>query len=230
MAHSPAFNRRWSAALFDLDGTLVDTRPGILAALTRALDDLGQSHVGVGSVDLSLPLNDMVRTAAAGPAEAEVSRLIARFRYHYDSNDWRLGSPYPGAAACLSALRDAGVRVYVVTNKRGVVANRILEHHRLATLVLGVYGQSEANEAVAKAVLALRCLKDHDLAAPTTVVVGDSDHDMVMAADMEMDALAVTYGIGPLTRSRRQSRRIEIDSLTEVATVILAGSTEEGDT
>ena len=75
---------RWRAALFDLDGTLVDTRPGIRAALGAAFVEATGSDAGTERADLSLPLDDMIRSADPAARSALRWQLSAAFRRHMD--------------------------------------------------------------------------------------------------------------------------------------------------
>ena len=221
MSRSGLAGLRWTAALFDLDGTLVDSRLGILAALSSAFHEVTGGDADLGAVDLSLPLAAMVRSVVPAADDTRIERLEAAFRRHYDAGDWRLGSPYPGASRCLASLCDAYVRVFVVTNKRTSIALKVLEHHQLARWVLAVYGQSDSSRAVAKSSLARQCILEQGLEPSRTVVVGDSDHDAAVAADMGMHLLAATYGVGPLAPSASGAGRIDVGSLTEAAAKIL---------
>jgi phosphoglycolate phosphatase len=221
--------QRWSVALFDLDGTLVDTRPGILAALRHALEEVLCSGRGAAAADLSLPLDTMLRSAAPGADDATLVLLGNAFRRHYDADSYRQGTPYDGAHGCLADLSSRGVRCFVVTNKRTGVASRVLAHHGLATALIGVYGQSEEGAPVGKADLARRCLCEHGLIAEEAVVIGDSVHDEAMAADLGCTFFAAAYGIGPLEPAKPGTERRDMRSLKEAAAAILQHRRRGGD-
>jgi phosphoglycolate phosphatase len=213
--------RRWDAALFDLDGTLLDTRPGMLAALEDALMEVTGEADGVPLANLSLPLEAMVGSAA--PAATTEQRLLvaAAFRRHYDAGHWAKASVYPGAEACLRDLRAAGLRAFVVTNKRTTAAERLLERFGLDGYFERVIGQTESGLPAAKAELAGRCLTDAGLDPQTTVVVGDSDHDAAMATSWGMTFLALTSGAGPLSPASSEHDRIDVDNLTGASALVL---------
>ncbi len=221
---------RWSAALFDLDGTLVDTRPGVSAAITAAFTEVTGADVPAGQADLSLPLDEMIVSASPAASCELREQLSTAFRRAYDSNFWSSVRLYPGAEACLRDLQQAGVRVFVVTNKRDIAARRLLEHVRLARYLEGIVGQPDTGSPLPKAELAERCIADAGLDPCRTVVVGDSTIDAAMATSWSMPFIAVTSGAGPLVPRRTDELRLEAATLADAAATILTpfqGGTRE---
>lgn len=212
----------WSAVLFDLDGTLVDTRPGVRSAIAAAFEEVTGSAPLTGDLDLSLPLDRMIRTAAPLAPLAVQEQLVAAFRRFYDAGLWQRACAYDGAPECLQALRSGGVRTFVVTNKRSSAAEQLLSYLGLRDYVEAIVGQPDTGDAVPKAELARRCLADAGLDPATTVVVGDSDHDAAMAAAWRMIFIAMTSGAGPLVRPNDAQTRLEAANLTDVAAMVLS--------
>src|SRR5262245_26470263 len=217
--------RAWKAVLFDLDGTPLDTRPGMRAALEAATEEVTGATNGAGaeSANLSLPLDAMVRSAIPTTSPAVASRVADAFRRHYDAGHWATAEVYPQAKELLRQLNAAGVRVFVVTNKRGSSANRLLERFELARYVEEVVGQSDTEAPIPKATLAGGLLKRAGLDPEETVVVGDSDQDAVMAHAGRMTFCAFTSGAGPLSQATADQKRVEMGRLMDVARFVLAG-------
>jgi phosphoglycolate phosphatase len=214
-------SRRWKAGLFDLDGTLIDTRPGVRAAITAAfLEVAGTSPTNEGA-DMSLPLGEMIRSLDPTGSASRHRLLADAFRRHYDSADWRSADVYQGADESVRALREAGIRVFVVTNKRATAAERLLEHFDLAQHFEAIVGQAEAGDPVPKAALMTRCLANAALDAGTTVVIGDSDQDAAAARSRGMVFIAVTSGAGPLSHAKAGEERVEVESLADAAAFVL---------
>lgn len=211
----------WKAALLDLDGTLVDTRPGMRAALGAAFAEVMGDDSGIERADLSLPLDDMIRSADPSAPTALQGQLSAAFRRHHDSTYWKVAHMYPGAEECLRDLGASGVRAFVVTNKRTSAAGRLLEHLHLAGYLEAVVGQADTGKPLAKSELVGRCMVSAGLDPVTTVVVGDSDQDAAAAASWSMVFIGVTSGTGPLGHASAGEMRVEVVSLADATSFVL---------
>ncbi len=214
-------SRSVGAALVDLDGTLLDTKAGVLAAIEAAFDEVLVARADVDRADLSLPLDETIRSLSPAASLSERALLSAAFRRHYDSVHWKAALLYPGATECLAALRAAGVRTFVVTNKRTTAAVRLLAHFNLGQHLEAVIGQADGGPPVPKADLIKRCLTDAGLDPAATVVVGDSDQDGAAAASCSLPFVAVTSGAGPLGHASAGEERVDVRRLADVAATVL---------
>jgi phosphoglycolate phosphatase len=212
---------RWRAALFDLDGTLIDTRPGVRAALQAALTEVTGNGSAVERADLSLPLDDMVRSLDPVAPPVLCRQVTESFRRHYDAGCWKSAHPYPGADECLLALRASGMRIFVVTNKRTSAARRLLEEFHLAPNLEAIVGQSDSDLPLPKSALVRRCLEDAGIDRATAVMVGDSEQDAIAAASSGIAFVAVLSGAGPLGHAREGQDRVEVESLFDAAARVL---------
>jgi phosphoglycolate phosphatase len=221
MSPRSAASSRVGAALIDLDGTLVDTRPGVRAGIEAAFGEVMGARPDVEHADLSLALDEMIGTVDPAASVPQRELLSAVFRRQYDSGHWKAALLYPGAAQCLKALRAGGVRTFVVTNKRTTAAERLLVHFDLAKHLEAVVGQEDGGAPVAKSELIKRCLADAELDPATTMVVGDSDQDAAAAASCNLPFVAVTSGAGPLGHASAGDGRVDVRSLADVAAIVL---------
>jgi phosphoglycolate phosphatase len=117
--------------VFDLDGTLIDSAPDIHAIANRVLSEEGAAPLGLEEaksfVGNGAPVFIERMRAARGLAEARQDALLARFVGLYDrAHD--LTRPYPGVIAALDALREAGHRLGICTNKPVAPARSVLAH------------------------------------------------------------------------------------------------------
>ncbi|HSG46778.1 MAG TPA: HAD-IA family hydrolase [Longimicrobiales bacterium] len=186
---------RWESVLFDLDGTLADTVPLILACYRHTMtvhrgaplpDELWLRHVG-------RPLRDSMLDFGRDAAEADALRetYIAFQREAHD----RMVRPFPGIVEAVRELRDGGVPLGVVTSKTREMALRTLEVCGLGDAFPVVVTADEVTlgkphpEPVH---LALRMLS----VAPGrgSVFVGDSPHDLVSGRAAGVRTVGVTWG------------------------------------
>ncbi len=127
--------------LLDLDGTLIDSRPGIAASLDAALRALG--HTPDQAFDITPmigpPLPSVIGRVLALYNDDRVEAGIAAYRAHYGEVGLHQFQLYPGIAEIVPTLATR-TRIFVVTSKRTVFARRIIETIGFATTISGVYG------------------------------------------------------------------------------------------
>ena len=111
----------WDILLFDLDGTLTDSGPGIMHAAKTALQSFGID--GLSERELRYFVGPPLwESFGKYLPEEQISAAIDRFREYYRVTGWLENEPYPGVRECLQALQGAGKRMYVATSKLETMA------------------------------------------------------------------------------------------------------------
>ena len=198
-SHAPS--KPWSTILFDLDGTITDSAPGILNRLARTLEALGHpvrpptelvKFVGPPILDGFRAVADI---DAAGAQEAlVVYRGLA-------ATDGPEGDSvvYPGILGILREIHAAGIPLAITTSKSEVQAVRILQHLGIADLFATITGSSEDETRSAKADVvaeALVRLRAENVDLSNMVLVGDRHHDIEGAAEHGIPTIMVEWGYG----------------------------------
>lgn len=186
--------------VFDLDGTLVDSAPDLVAATNHALADLGlepiaaetlRGTIGFGARRMILEgLNQTGRTLP----ETEVDRLLARFLAYYEPNIARESRPFDGVVAALESFRSRGARLAVCTNKRLALATHLLAELNLDGLFDAVAGRDSFP--------VFKPHPDHILGAIRmaggdprhAVMIGDTVIDVSAAKAAAVPAVVCTFG------------------------------------
>jgi phosphoglycolate phosphatase len=190
---------------FDLDMTLVDSRPGIsscFAALARetGLDVLSDPDL----IDRALRRTLDGEFALLFPP-GDAARHADRFRELYIEHGVPGTSPLPGSAAAIAAVQDCGGRVIVLTAKYEPNAKRCLDHVglRADAIIGGRWGDSKAT-----------AIRDHGVA----LYVGDTIADMRAANDAGVIALGVSTGLDSADELRGAGANVVFASLHEFPT------------
>lgn len=196
--------------LIDLDGTLIDSRPGIEASLEAALRALG--HTPDPAFDITPmigpPLPSVIGRVLALYNDDRVDAGIDAYRAHYGETGLHQFTLYPGIEETLPALAERQ-RCFVVTSKRSVYAKRIVEKLGYADMLAGVYGTEPDGSLDDKADLIAAVLRREDLDPGKTIMVGDRLHDIHGAHANGLRAVGVLWGYG----SRAELEQAGADTL-----------------
>jgi phosphoglycolate phosphatase len=198
-SHAPS--KPWSAILFDLDGTITDSAPGILHRLARTLEVIGHPVPPPSELVkfVGPPILEGFRAVAdIDAAGAQEALLVYRGLAASDGPEAD-AVVYPGIIGVLRAIHAAGVPLAITTSKSEVQAIRILEHLGVAELFATITGSSEDETRSAKADVvaeALVRLPAADVDLSNTVLVGDRLHDIEGAAVHNIPTIMVEWGYG----------------------------------
>lgn len=184
--------------LLDLDGTLIDSEPGILSSCHAALRALGHAPEPFGDLSALIgpPIEDVMRWLLERYGDDRVTEAVAAYRADYGQRGLFASLPYPGVAEALRALRDAGAQLILATSKRREFAQRILEHIGLDDAFSAIQGSEPGGALDHKPELIAHIVERHGLAPSRCVMVGDRRFDVTGAHANKMRALGVLWGYG----------------------------------
>lgn len=173
----------WDLVICDLDGTLVDSTPSVVAALVSTLDQLGVTVPA--DVDLSWcagpPLHESLDRLLGG--EDRLDEAIVAYRLHYRKQAWRLTQPMAGAEAAVRRWRDADIELAVCTYKPTSVAIEVLIQADLAehfSLMVGT--DLRTDDRRTKTDLLEETLERSCARRERTLYIGDHELDATAAA------------------------------------------------
>ena len=202
------------AILFDLDGTLTDSGPGIIGCVVPVLEHFG----------LEVPCQKDLRTFVGPPLHESFTRhgvpadkteeALALYRSRYNTVGKFENTPYPGIRELLQTLTEDGHTLYVATSKPEALSVEILEHFDLAKYFRRICGASlDRSRSTKEAVIAY--LLEENGQAENMVMVGDTKFDVLGAKAHGIPTIGVTWGYGTL------------EELVEAGAAAIAHSPEE---
>lgn len=186
---------KYDAVLFDVDGTLIDSAPGIFHTLEEVFQQMG---VDTAQLDMNRYLGPPLRRTFGEhfADEAQIEEATRLYRVSYEKKGSHECAPYPGARQLLQRLREAGIFLSTATSKPTSVVEPILREQGLAPLFDLIAGASLDKSRDTKTEVIQYVLAQPALQGKRILMVGDRHDDMRGAADCGLPAAAVLYGYG----------------------------------
>ena len=210
------------ALIFDLDGTLIDSKRDLIRSVNAMLAEMGREtlhedtisgYIGHGAPQL------VGRALGNGVSEAERERGLKFFLGYYEEHKMDSTCAYPGVAEALEQL--SGFSMAILTNKPVRVSVRILEGLGLAKHFRAVYGGNSFETKKPDPLGARRILGEFGVSPEEAMLIGDSEVDVQTARNAGILAAAVNYGFGTHDRAAYPAD-VYLDRLTELAALLRA--------
>lgn len=184
------------ALIFDLDGTLTDSKPGILGCLQKVIEARGITDHGELDRFIGPPVEQWAIELLPKGSEAEQAALARDYRACYDREGWSNNSVYPGVREMLVELQRQGFPLFVCTSKQQHFAVRILDAFDLSVFFAAIFGDKSEYTSHSKVDLLANLLREHALEPATTWMIGDRCFDTEAAHANGLRCLLVGWGYG----------------------------------
>ncbi|MBP3553694.1 MAG: HAD family hydrolase [Bacteroidaceae bacterium] len=212
-------------AIFDLDGTLLNTIADLATATNQALDACGFPTHPIEAYPFFVGngINKLFERAL--PAEARTEENVLRIRAHflpyYDEHNADLSRPYPGIPQLLENLQAAGIQVAVASNKYHRATEKLIRHYFPTIRFAAILGQREGvpikpHPQIVEDILALVPVSKEEV-----IYIGDSGVDMQTALNAGVESIGVTWGFRPREELLQYSPTHLADTAKEIENIIL---------
>ena len=188
---------RFSSAIFDLDGTIMDSAQGIVRSVEYALEKMGVTEydrqtnlrfIGPPLVDSFMEYYSM--------SEADALRAVAFYRERYSVTGIYEARMYDGIRELLTRLKEQGVKLYIGSSKPEKYVRMILEKQGILDLFDYVAGATFDESRNNKEQVLTHLFEQVKIDKKSTVMIGDRYHDIDGAHYVKIPCIAVLYGFG----------------------------------
>ena len=214
---------KYQLAIFDLDGTILDTLEDLAASLNYALEAEGdgvrtieevRSFVGNGMLNL------VKRSLPAGCSEAVAQKVTDLLKAHYKEHCADKTKPYDEIVGLLWELKKAGYKLAVVSNKADYAVQILCEKYFAEIFDIAVGERTEVKKKPAPDAVNW-VLERLNVAREKAVYIGDSEVDIRTAENAEMEQILVTWGFRDAAFLQEQGAKRLISSVGELKRELL---------
>jgi phosphoglycolate phosphatase len=183
---------------FDLDGTLTDSQEGITKCIQYSLKCLGREYPSENELKdyIGIPLRSIFETLLSSSEQPLIEKAVDLYRERFSTTGLFENKVYPGITGLLSTLHENSFKLYIVTSKAKIYADRIAEHFLLARWFSGVFGADLDGSYGNKAELIEYIFNHLNLLPGETIMVGDRQEDVAAGKKNHSGTIGVTYGFG----------------------------------
>ncbi|MCR5703126.1 MAG: HAD hydrolase-like protein [Eubacterium sp.] len=222
-------NRIFKTIIFDLDGTLTDSAPGILNSAMYALEKMGIDDIKRESLYsfIGPPLMDSFR-AQFQMSEEDARKSVNYYREYYRNKGVLEVALYPGMKEVLAALKEKGYCIMMGTSKPEVFANQIANHLEIDSyfdLIAGANLEGTRDQKVDVLKYGLEKIGTNNPAE--ILMVGDRKFDVLGAKKLSIDTLGVLYGYGNREELQKAGAKWIVESPVEILEFLERGDVGE---
>jgi phosphoglycolate phosphatase len=212
-------------ALFDCDGTIVDSAAVIHACMERTFDDfaVARPEFALTKSIIGLTLDIAIAQMLDRPVDAEIAAMTARYKEHFMLHRQNGGALEPAYDGLLPLIAELAARddviLGVVTGKSRRGLDAILAHHHLTK---AFFTTRTADDCPSKPhpAMVLECCTEAGIDPERTTVIGDAVYDMQMAVSAGARAVGVSWGYGSVEALRAAGAAHVVNHAGEIATLI----------
>lgn len=221
--------RRFKCAVFDVDGTLLDTSEGLISSVHYTIDRYGLKPLDDETIKsfIGPPIQNSFRKVYGLPDDV-ILEISAAFREHYKEEDLLKAKPYEGIYSALQRLKEEEIEIAIATYKRQDYASKLLEYFGFDRYTNHIFGSDFEGKLKKKDIIRLALKHAGVVDYSNAVMVGDSDNDAIGSQEIGTSFLGVTYGFG--FQSEEEIRRFgavgAANTVKEIVQIILGGQDE----
>lgn len=203
--------------IFDWDGTISNSASKIVACMQQAAKDCGLEVLNDETIRniIGLGLPEAIQALYPAIDARQAQALRDGYADHFVKNDVKPSPFFPGVMDTLNALKSQGFILAVATGKSRKGLDRVLDNLELNSFF---HGSRCADETASKPhpLMLSELLAEFEVSAEQAVMVGDTEYDMAMAAELNMPRIAVSYGAHHIDRLKNYAPNMCIDDFSQI--------------
>lgn len=219
----PVKSSEYDIILFDLDGTLTDSKLGLTKAIQYALSkyNIIEDNLSMLESFIGPPIKESLKKFYSFD-EDTAWEAVGYYREYLEQAGYYENSVYPGIVELLKLLKGRNKELVVATSKLTQSAEKVLKHFGLSDYFVLVEGCFADGTRVSKVdIIRDILLRLPNVRKESIVMVGDRDHDIVGAHKNGIDSIAVTYGYGTIEELQNANPTYIVESVLQLKSLLI---------
>lgn len=209
--------------LFDLDGTLTNSKEGITKSVKYALNKFNIQINDLDSLEkfIGPPLKDSFMEYYNFD-EHKAEEAVKYYREYFSEKGLFENEVYPNIETMLSKLKEACLHLIVATSKPTVFSEKILDYFNLTKFFDAIVGSTLDGSRSKKSDVIKFALEENKINPNEALMIGDREHDIIGAAKNNITSMGVTYGFGSHDELEKAGAAYIVDTVNEIAEKIIS--------
>ncbi len=213
---------RYSAVIFDFDGTICDTGEGILKSAKYALEAFGYNAPDYEELTCFIgPPLLITFQEKFGADAARADELVKKFRERYTNKGVFESKLYDGIKELLIALKKDNIKIGIASSKPQEYIETLLDHFGIKSYFDVICGVTFTADCESKASIIARCQKELNIAGNECIMVGDKKYDIEGAKTNLIDSVGVLWGYGTKFEHIEAGAKFIVDKIEDIESVAL---------
>lgn len=208
--------------LIDLDGTLINSKKGIILSLNYALLTAGYDLIVNEEMNwlIGPPIRESLKKIIGNNDKNKIEEIYLHYRNHYSEIGLYESNVFPEIEYTVNKLRQAKYKIYLATAKPTIYAKKILNHLKLEDYFHEIYGSELNGIRANKEELIKYILNIEKLVPSESIMIGDTEHDVFSSKKNNMKSIFVEYGYGENNENILYNADYKIKNFKELLTLL----------
>ncbi len=189
---------QYSTFIFDLDGTLIDSAPDIMACFERTFNEYGLVLPVIDKYVIGPPVQNMIKSINSSLADDKIENMTEYFRKSYNESDLSQTKLFDGISEILVELKSKNKNIFLATNKAQTSCLNILSKlnikHYFKEILCCDSKFSSLNRMITKYEMIAHILENNKIEITSSIMIGDSLHDIEGGMKANIATAGVLYG------------------------------------